>query len=101
MRCVKMLNTTNRVCANGHTAFVAAGWPIQRLSIGMASFTGTEPMSEPLYILAPNPESPTVRAVVDALGYGRTAAPIHLGMSTIGPASLGVPTVTIVIQHSN
>jgi hypothetical protein len=80
-------------------AFEAAGWPIQRLRMGFAAFSGIGPMSEPLYILTPKADSPTVRAVVDAFGHGRIAAPVHLDLPTIGPGSLGVPAVTIVIQQ--
>jgi hypothetical protein len=78
--------------------FMAAGWTVERLSIGMMSIAGIPSMNEPLYILSPKPDSPTVAAVVAALGNGRISAPMHTELATLGPGSMGLPAVTIVIQ---
>ena len=79
-------------------AFKAATWSMDRLEIASASMNNDFP--EQLYVLAPKTDAPAVIAVVQALEAGRLSAPVHPGMPTIGPASLGLPAVTIVIRAS-
>jgi hypothetical protein len=81
------------------SAYEATHWRTQSLYIGSASNNvGAVPMTVPLFGLGENADSPTLRAVADALSYGRVAAPMHVDMHKVGPVSLGVPAGTIAVQ---
>lgn len=78
-------------------AFQKAGWQPQKLNIGMMAMSGFR-ATEPLYILTPDPNGSKTQAVIGALEAANLDAPVHPGLPSIGPMSLGTPDVTIVIQ---
>jgi hypothetical protein len=79
-------------------AFQKAGWQPEKLNIGMMAMSGFR-ATEPLYILAPDPNGSKAQAVIGALEAANLDAPVHPGLPSIGPMSLGTPDVTIVIRN--
>jgi hypothetical protein len=77
--------------------FGGAGWTVEHLNMGTASMAGFTPR-EPLYVLSPHIDGELVKLVLSALGAASITAPTHPELPTIGPASLGIPDVTIVLQ---
>jgi hypothetical protein len=72
-------------------------WNVQMLSIGVMASAGFTP-KEHLYILSPDANSVAMREVLGALSAASITAATHPGIPTIGPMSMGVPDVTIVLQ---
>jgi hypothetical protein len=64
---------------------------------GVMRSTGLNPV-EPFYILSPNVNSEGTHTVLGALAAASITAPTCPGMPTIGPVSMGVPDVTIVLH---
>jgi hypothetical protein len=79
-------------------AFASAGWSMTRLNILTAILSGPEPMTEPLYTLAPKPDAPVVKTVIEALGAAGLSAPLHLNGPPFTATPENMPAVTIVIQ---
>ena len=80
------------------SAFSAAGWRIENFQIGSNTTVGWL-ADERLYLLTPDPQSATTSTVISALNSVNISAPIHLDLPTLGPASMGIPDVTIVISE--
>lgn len=78
-------------------AFQKAGWQREKLNIGMISMSGFR-ATEPLYLLTPDPNGLKAQAVITALEAANLDAPVHPGLASIGPMSLGIPDVTVVIN---